>query len=53
MKLRSFIGRLQELNAYLENFPIDTEGQKSTPLHSSISWTALPFHAHYVEKKDD
>ena len=31
-KLRSFISRLQELNAYLEEFPPDTEGQETTPL---------------------
>ena len=32
MKLRSFISRLQELNAYLEEFPPDTEGQETVPL---------------------
>ena len=32
MKLYSFISRLQELNAYLEEFPLDTEGQKIAPL---------------------
>ena len=32
MKLRSFISRLQELNAYLEDFPPDTEGQEAAPL---------------------
>ena len=32
MKLRSFISRLQELNAYLEDFPPDTEGQETSPL---------------------
>ena len=32
MKLRSFISRLQELNAYLEEFPPDTEGQETAPL---------------------
>ena len=32
MKLRSFISRLQELSAYLEEFLPDTEGQKTTPL---------------------
>ena len=32
MKLRSFISRLQKLNAYLEEFPPDTEGQENTPL---------------------
>ena len=32
MKLRSFISRLQELNAYLEEFPPDTEGQETEPL---------------------
>ena len=32
MKLLSLISRLQALNAYLEKFPPDTEGQKSAPL---------------------
>ena len=32
MKLRSFISRLQELNAYLEEFPHDTDDQKTAPL---------------------
>ena len=32
MKLRSFISRLQELNAYLEEFPPDTDGQETAPL---------------------
>ena len=32
MKLRSFISRLQELNAYLEEFPSDTDGQETAPL---------------------
>ena len=32
MKLCSFISRLQELNAYLEDFPLDTEGQETGPL---------------------
>ena len=32
MKLRSFISRLQELNAYLEEFPSDTEGQETASL---------------------
>ena len=32
MKLRSFISRLQELNAYLELFPTNTEGQETAPL---------------------
>ena len=32
MKLRSFISRLQELNAYLEEFLPDKEGQETTPL---------------------
>ena len=32
MKLRSFISRLQELNAYLEEFPPDTEGQETGSL---------------------
>ena len=32
MKLCSFISRLQELNAYLEEFPPDTEGQETAPL---------------------
>ena len=32
MKLRSFTSRLQELNAFLEEFPPDTEGQETVPL---------------------
>ena len=32
MKLHGFISRLQELNAYLEEFPPDTEGQETAPL---------------------
>ena len=32
MKLRSFISRLQELNAYLEEFPPDTEVQENASL---------------------
>ena len=32
MKLRSFISRVQELNAYLEEFPPDTDGQETAPL---------------------
>ena len=32
MKLRSFISKLQELNAYLEEFPPDTEGQETASL---------------------
>ena len=32
MKLHSFISRLQELNAYLEEFPSDTDGQETSPL---------------------
>ena len=32
MKLRSFISRLQELNAYLEEFLPDIEGQETAPL---------------------
>ena len=32
MKLCSFISRLQELNAYLEEFPPDTKGQETAPL---------------------
>ena len=32
MKLRSYISKLQDLNAYLEDFPPDTEGQKTAPL---------------------
>ena len=31
MKLRSFISRLQELNAYLEEVPPDTDGKKTAP----------------------
>ena len=32
MKLRSFISRLQELNAYLEDFTPDAKGQETAPL---------------------
>ena len=32
MKLCSLISRLQELNAYLDKFFPDTEGQKTAPL---------------------
>ena len=32
MKLRSFIRRLQELNAYIEEFLPDTERQETSPL---------------------
>ena len=32
MKLHSFMSRLQELNAYLEVFPPDTDGQETVPL---------------------
>ena len=32
MKLHSYISRLQELNAYLEEFLPDTEGQETAPL---------------------
>ena len=31
MKLRSFISKPQELNAYLEEYPSDTEGQETAP----------------------
>ena len=32
MKLHNFPSRLQKLNAYLEEFPPDTEGQENAPL---------------------
>ena len=32
MKIRTFMSRLQELNAYLEEFPPDTKGQKTVLL---------------------
>ena len=32
IKLRSFISRLQQLNAYLEEFPPDTQGKESAAL---------------------
>ena len=32
MKLHGFISRLKELNAYLEEFPPDIEGQETAPL---------------------
>ena len=50
IKLRSFITRLQELNAYLEEFPHDTEGQETAPLPAD---EIIAFYAHHVEKQDD
>ena len=32
MKIRSLVSRLQELNAYLAEYPPDTEGQETEPL---------------------
>ena len=32
MKLHSFISSLQELNAYVADFPSDMEGQETAPL---------------------
>ena len=32
MKLHTFISRLQELRGYIEEFPSNTEGQKTAPL---------------------
>ena len=37
MKLRSFISSLQDLNAYLEEFPPDTEGQETAQMRP---WTS-------------
>ena len=46
MKVRRFISRLQELNAYLEEFPPDTEGQETAPLPAdeimSIIYHSMP-----------
>ena len=46
MKLHSFISRLQELNAYLEEFPPDIEGQE--PYLQMKSWTSstIPCQPH-------
>ena len=41
MKLRSFISRLQEWNAYLEEFPPDTEGQETAPLPTDEMMDAI------------
>ena len=40
MKLRSFISRPQELDAYLREYPPDTEGQETMPLQWIKSWTS-------------
>ena len=46
MKLCSFISRLQELNAYLEEFPPDIEGQETEPLSAdeiiNINYHSMP-----------
>ena len=51
MKLHIFISRLQELNAYLEEFPPDTEGQETTALPADEIIYHIPFHANYVVKQ--
>ena len=40
MKLRSFLSSLQELNAYLAEFPLDTEIKKPRLLLQMKSWTS-------------
>ena len=52
MKLRSFISRLKELNAYLKDLPPDTEGQKTKPLRAGENFYGyfLSLHAHHVKK---
>ena len=46
MKLHSWISRLQELNAYLKDFPPDAEGQQTVPLPADeimdIIYHAMP-----------
>ena len=46
MKLHSYISRLQQLNAYLEEFPPDTDGQETAPLSADeimdIVYNSLP-----------
>ena len=37
MKLCCFISRLQELNAYLEEFTLDTEGQETVLLPADVT----------------
>ena len=55
MKLRSFIIRLHDLNAYLAEFPSDTEGQGIVPLSTCKKNHGhhLPFYAYHVKKQDD
>ena len=66
MKLRSFFSRLEELNAYLEELPPDTEAQKTSPLpadeiidiiyHSMSTtwkdWTRLQLRKFYHQRND-
>ena len=52
MNLCSFISRLQELNAYLEEFPHDPEGQEIAPTCIWNHGHHLPFHANHIEKQD-
>ena len=50
VKLRSFISKSQVLNAYLKEFPPDTEGQDTAPLPvNEIMDIPCPLH----EKQDD
>ena len=53
MKLRSFISSLQEVNALVEDFPPDIEGQQTAPLPADEITHHLPFHANHVETHDD
>ena len=53
MKLYSFISRLQELNAYLEEFPPDTEGQESSPLPANEIVDIIYHSMLNMDKQDD
>ena len=46
MKLRSLISRLEELNAYLEEFPPNTEGQETAPLPTDDPSSTIPRQPH-------
>ena len=50
-KLRSFISRLQEFNAYLADFSPDTEGRETAPLPADIIIYTI-YHSQ-MEKQDD
>ena len=47
MKLLGFISMLQELNAYLEEFPPDTEGQESEFLPAD-EITDMIYHSIFI-----